>query len=552
MNDLIEQIKQDQMIRMKIEEPFAFNIYARQHHTDRTTTKLNGHFVHSLLLIDVLLRMKINLNDRKELLDLCYNEYDGNPIQLRLVREFERTYSSKKILWWYSRETFLYRILNKALRTQNIDVLFLFHFIISDIERALRENQCQSIVRVYRGQIMSMEELNNLRQSKGDFISINTFFSTSIHRTTAMRFLHRTEILSDQCRVLFEIDANPRLSSSKPFADLSRFSQYVDEKEILFMIGCVFRLRDVHQSDHNQSTWIVHMELCDDDEHDMRQLFEHMKKDYGGGNDQVNTLAFGRVLHQMGKYELAEKFYRRLLHEVPLRDPTLSDLYYSLGVVLMDIGDYDSSLQWLNKSLEIVQQTNPSDYVNISSRYCCIGLLYSRKHDHQRALEQYKQGIELFQKRNNTDHLYLAHLYNNKAIVYDEQKRYPKALKCFRKTLAIYEKHLPPDHSDVGTVHDNMGIIYRVLGDYDSAMKCHEQSMQIREKSLPSDHTLIAFNYRNIGLVHEKKGDLTDALICLEKAERIYRQSFSSDHPDMKKINEDLWRICNKFDRHTH
>ena len=548
MSNLIEQIKQDQKIRLKIDEPLAFSIYAVQHTTDRSTTKLNGHFVHSHLLIDVLLRMKINPADKKQLINLCYNEYHGNPIQLHFVREFEQKYSSNTVLWWYTRQTFLYKILNKALRTQNIDVLFLFHFIISDLERELKRNQCQSPVRVYRGQVMAMEELNNLRQSIGDFISIKTFLSTSMNRTTAVEFFNRPEIAHGQCRVLFEIEANSSLPSSKPFADVSQFSQYPEEREILFMIGCIFRLRDVHQSDSHAQTWIVQMELCGDgSEPEMHKLFEHMKRDYGGGNEEVNTLAFGRVLRQMGKYDLAEKFYRRLLHEVPSHDPILSDLYYSLGVVVMDTGDYDSSLQWLHKSLDIIQKRNPSDYINISSRYCCIGLLYSKKRDSSRALDWYRKGIELFQQRKNTDHLHLAHLYNNMAVVYDEQQKYGRALKYYRKTLAIYEKHLAPDHSDIGTVHDNMGIIYRVEGDNDLAMTCHEQSLQIREKSLPCDHTLIAFNYRNIGLVHENKGDLMNARICLEKAERIYRQSLPSDHPDVKKIDRDIWRVCEKF-----
>jgi hypothetical protein len=50
-----------------------------------------------------------------------------------MIDEFEMDYSSENALWWYSRDSFLYGMLNKALRTQDIDTLFLFRFFIRDI-----------------------------------------------------------------------------------------------------------------------------------------------------------------------------------------------------------------------------------------------------------------------------------------------------------------------------------------------------------------------------------------------------------------------------------
>ncbi len=57
--------------------------------------------------------------------------------ELRILHEFEHTYSFEKPIWWYTRESFLYKILNKVLHTENIDLLFLFRFFIHDIEKQL-------------------------------------------------------------------------------------------------------------------------------------------------------------------------------------------------------------------------------------------------------------------------------------------------------------------------------------------------------------------------------------------------------------------------------
>jgi hypothetical protein len=87
--------------------------------------------------------------DKDELISVCRNEYKDNSTELVFLREFEQGYSDDRSLWRYTRDSFLYCLLNKALRVQNIDLLFIFRFFIRDIERELELNRCSSAVRVY-------------------------------------------------------------------------------------------------------------------------------------------------------------------------------------------------------------------------------------------------------------------------------------------------------------------------------------------------------------------------------------------------------------------
>lgn len=96
---------------------------------------------------------------------------------------------------------------------------------------------------------------------------------------------------------------------------------------------------------------IIHLILCDDNEHDLKSLFEHMKNSYADGDNEATVFSFGQVLHKMGKFDQAEKCYHRSLDESSSNNPSLSRLYYSLGSVTMDKGDYNLSITWLNKSL---------------------------------------------------------------------------------------------------------------------------------------------------------------------------------------------------------
>ena len=529
LKDIIHVIRQDQQSRVKIEEPLSINL-------------LNGNFVHSLLLIDVLIRMKSIESDKQQLIQLCKKEYENNQKELVFVGEFEKDYRSDKALWWYTRDTFLYKMLNKALRVQNIDLLFLFRFVIGDIYQQLKQYQQQSPICVYRGQVISTDELNTLRQSIDNLISINSFFSTSTNRQKALSFLNRSKTTSDLCRVLFIIDADPRLVKSKPFADISSLSAYSNESEVLFMIGCIFRLIKIEET-KNEEIVMIHMELCGDDEHDLKELFDHMKKELGGGSQEVNLHSFGQVLRQMGKYDLAEKIYHRLLAELPPNDPSLSGLYYDLGLVTFEKAAYDSSLEWFQKSLVIHEKKGSSNYRNIGNLYNCIGDVYWCKRELERALENYNKAIELFRNANDEDHPNMADFYNNIAVVYYDQKKYTEALDFYKKSLAIRKQHLPSNHPDIAGSHNNIGNVYYDLNKYDRAMEHYQQSLQIGLKSLPGDHPDIARSYECIGLIHEKKREWKEALELFEKALNIYQHVFSSQRPNVLDVKEDIQRV---------
>jgi tetratricopeptide (TPR) repeat protein len=396
---------------------------------------------------------------------------------------------------------------------------------------------------VYRGQAISGDELEILRKSINKLISINSFFSTSIDYDRAVNFLNNSNLSNDLHRILFIIDADPRVVTTRPFADISSHSVF-NEKEVLFMIGCVFRLIDVRQDDE---IWIIQMELCGDNEHDLQNLFQHMKKEYAGGDRQVDLRSFGAVLYQMGKYELAEIFYRRALNEISSDNPIYPSIYQSLGMIYEDKGEYDNSLQLYRQALKIQMKNDPSNYVRIGGIYCCIGVIYKKQGDCNTALDYYYEAIDLFHKANDDNHRDVASFYNNIAIIYNNQKQYTEALNWYEKMLNIERKYLPSDHPDLGMSYNNIGLVYYNLKEYDRAMSYYDQSLEIKLKSLPSEHPLIAKSYINIGHVYEAQHDRKQALLYFQKAAGILHNTFPSNHRDVIKIDNDIQRIQSQF-----
>lgn len=351
LDALINQIQCDHRIQKKVEEPLPIKIFM----SNKSTIGINGEFVFTQILIDCLIKIQSDQTDRDELIELCRNRYKDNPKELSYIDDFESDYSSEKVLEWYSSETFFYKTMNAALRQPDIHVIFLFRSYISDIYHQLLKHQSNKTLEVYRCQVMSKAELKDLKNNVGQIISVNSFFSTSMKRKKALPFLNESTISDDLEQILFEINVEPKMAKTKPFADISEQSEHPDELEVLFMLGSIFRLKSVDQN--RDGMWIIRMTLCSDDENGLNQVFLHMKEQIGGRDSNLRTL--GNLLRRMNKLDLAEKYFLRLLKELPPNDPSLVSLYEELGDVASQNGDLDKSVHWHQKAA-LLKNKHPS------------------------------------------------------------------------------------------------------------------------------------------------------------------------------------------------
>jgi hypothetical protein len=91
------------------------------------------------MLLDILLRMPKPIKHIfDDLLNECRCIHRDNRCQTQLIDEFEKEYEPSKAIWWYTRDSFLYRLINMALRTKNIMIILKFRFIIQDIYQQLK------------------------------------------------------------------------------------------------------------------------------------------------------------------------------------------------------------------------------------------------------------------------------------------------------------------------------------------------------------------------------------------------------------------------------
>ncbi len=76
-------------------------------------------------------------------------------------------------------------MLNRALQTQDIEIIIKMSFFLSDVHRNIQELHSKmehnGILTVYRGQGMSITDFKNIRQNKNGLLAFNNFLFTSLN-----------------------------------------------------------------------------------------------------------------------------------------------------------------------------------------------------------------------------------------------------------------------------------------------------------------------------------------------------------------------------------
>ncbi|CAF3458461.1 unnamed protein product [Rotaria socialis] len=490
-NELINQLKQDQHVRERTyENSLAMNIYSHDHSGNSAVQeqrdRKNASFMYFIIFIDILLTMLPNDDKARRELSQVWSEYcNANFFSQNVVKEFEKEYESQKAIWWYTRESFLYRILNKALRESDIDLLFGLRFFLCDLYRQITDEHVKflnsytaedPILRVYRGQAMGLAELNLIQKSKGEFITFNNFLSTSTNRQIATIFAD-SSAATLLAHIILEFEIDTRLPDTKCYADISKLSYFQNENEILIRLGSIFRIDDVKYDEHEQ-LWIAKLRLCSEDSYELKDMLLHMKESIGNG-----IISLGIWFEKQGDNEKARQFFRGLLAEESISDVDRTNCYRGLGTVAQRQEEYDEALKYYQQEL-CIELTLGND-VFVATTYSKIGEVYWRKRELDMAMSFEQKALDIFLPLN---HPQLSNVYRTMANIYKYKNKSSLSIEYFEKALDADREYFPENHSQFGITYTNMGLVHDKDGKYEEALKCYTKASEIFVKSLPANH----------------------------------------------------------------
>ncbi|CAM4915423.1 unnamed protein product [Rotaria socialis] len=473
INELVKQIEYDKkciasnLLTVNIFPECTQGSYSMSDQTGNRNMQ-EATFMYSQIIRNIFINENYKDTDKNEMVEFFREQYNGNKTELEKIDKFSREYTNERAIYWYTIDGFLYRTINKALRTQDIFTLYHLRYFIKDLHLELKKyhskqhsNSSQETFVVYRGLGLPRDEFEKLKPDH--LISFSEFLSTSKNRQLAEIYVQRG--FDDMESILFEIELNYRIPTSTPFADISEQSQFDLEEEILLSMGSVFRIRSLTVT--SEKNWNIKLIQTSDEDQQLKLLYQWL--------DQ----AIFQVKH----------------------------LYTKLSSLMLFIYDYDKAEFFLRKVLSLPDFNG--DIEKIGATSSIFGEIYFHQKKYEQAILLYQKTIELFEQYpDKSVPSTIQKCYTGLSEIYLEEEQYVKALEYSQKSLDIIlsDDYMKTIDLLLATRYNNIGHIYYKLGNVERALNYIQKALDYT-KSLPSNIPIVSRIFCNLAMTYEQYAD---------------------------------------------
>lgn len=532
---LLEQIRRDARTCF-VEDSLpitAFQVQEQQNSVHKLSPT-SSKFMWYRFLMNVLPLMAKHFNAKDEMVEEALKRYEGDEVEKKRIRDFAVTYREEKAFWWYTLPAFAYRLLNDALRTQNIDIIFKFRFLIHDLHKQIQELYRKYLLthtgnhsRLYRGQFLSIQEIEFLKGNVNGLIAMNTFLSTTRLVEVAQRFFNLDDSVPDSSSeqsVLFIIDIDQINDETTPFAFIEEFSCNPDEAEMLFTINAIFQVMSVERQGR---IWHVNLQVAQPQNQERRDLMTYMTNAIGS---EPNPTVFGWFLYRMHDYERANQYVDYIIKQNMLEGAEAAAVYNLLGLIHHDCKDYRNAIEHFQTAIHIYDETARVGGAQIISIHRNLCLAYLKIGDTRSAEDTRRRIDELLTGANVKDNLLMIAISDDvRGKIEAAYGNLAKALENLDMALTRKKTELPPNHPSLAGSHHSIGVIHARMGHDEEALEHFQKAAEIGVQSLLADDFQLAEYYADLGRIHYKRKAYKLALEQLEKALKIITDATQED-----------------------
>lgn len=500
-------------------------------------------FMYAQFLKEILLAFEATEESKQEMINFCRSVYSDNSAELCVINEFATDYVKEKAVRWYSRSCFLYRLLNKALRVQDTDVLYKLRYYVRHLHEALDQQYGQwrieqpviKLLTVYRGLNMGLDEFEKLKNKAGGFLLVTSFMSTTMDKDVALVFTGTNT--AEKTRVLLEIKVDIG-SCITPFVDIHEQSYFPTEAEWLFSMGTVFRVISVVMND--TGLWIVKVELTTEENPELKALSAHIRKDIMVPNPLISLL---NLMVTMGNYEKAISFCLSILQRSRVTENfrELGHLYKSLGYCCDKTGDKSNAICFYETALETFLQHLSETDPTLSDIYTKLSDVYRSTGEYGKVLDFAIKALNIALANAQPDQSAIIASYSSIGQLCRMEKRYEEALDMYGKVLERQMNLLPADHPDIAQTYNDISQVYDSQCIWDKCIEYLKKSLEIRVRSLPPNHPSLAVTYHNLSFAFFAQKKLKEAV---ENARIAYKISSTALPDGNRDAHEDFkWLV---------
>ncbi len=209
-------------------------------------------------------------------------------------------------------------------------------------------------------------------------------------------------------------------------------------------------------------------------------------------NLEENELSFAKLLNGLGynylhliKTNIAIEYHKRSLELYLKYHPKIKSeialSYLNLGEALNEQGDFDKSIFYIQKCIDVFESNNIQSYVHAAA-YNSLGHIYFKYNLQETAIKNYKKAIEIGTRLFGENYHWVGIFYIYMSYSFNELMNYKKELYCGKKGLEIIQNSLGPNNYWVYEAISSIAYAQIKLGQFQEARANYEKCIQYFKK----------------------------------------------------------------------
>lgn len=439
-----------------------------------------------------------------------------------LIDELKAKYQTKDALQWFASDPSLQKMINKALQTKNINLLYDIRYFLANLLRMLdyRSKKMKKYNRkkftAYRTMQLSSEELKELKESEGQLILMKGFLAVQSRQSFPLEQL-------DSNSVLFQIDCDlGELGDDFVVADLTHFIESSSDQTILFDFNTTFRLETVTQND---SLWMIKLNAVTEG----KSILQKYIADVHRQREQSSIpIIFGQLLCDMCEWYQAQRYFKRLRNDLP--DEDIAWIEYSIGQTYHSLGKWDEARAYYDRAYEQMLQNEPSPIKDSTFILNSIRNLFSCQGEYDQALEFYERALTIRKQYHPSNHGCVAICLKNIAFIHLQRQRNDEALVLYQEALAILNEYYGHFHPEIAAVLCSIGSVLVDEENYDEALSYRQQALAMYKVYNPSGCVCIADILNPISFILRRQKKYEEAFRYAKEALKIQKKFYPNGH----------------------
>jgi tetratricopeptide (TPR) repeat protein len=450
--------------------------------------KLDQPFICSSILKEVLINSEFNKQTAKEFIRFCREYYKDNSYESNIIDEYKKKNEELSPIQWYTRECFIYSMLNRALRLYDMEILTLIIFFVQDLHKQIKEihaksNEQQQFT-VYHGQGLSNDQFLSLQKSVGGLISFNTFLFTTIDKEVSLNSAQQSQNDPDIRGVLFKIEIDST-RKSYPFVILDELDYHKDtDRHVLFSLNAVFRIKRIREL--NDQIFQVDLILCENDDKNLKIVNENIEKKFGNLD---GFLRLAQIMIYSGENDQAKKLYEILLDRTSEQEAEkLARIHYKLGHIDREKKNMENALDHYIKSYEFQLALVPKDDPSLCQIYIDMGIIEQELGHFDQGLKNFWTAVSICRAASQPNLSRIAFCLFNIGLIFHKQKKYSKAHDRFEEALVIQQANPSPNNDLSAKIYSSLSMVFVQIDKHELAIKHALEASEIaKSKFGPND-----------------------------------------------------------------